>query len=437
MSIPTLQGLQTALSGLIAEQQALDTTGNNIANANTEGYTRESVDMGTNRPIEIPATSSLNGQGAQLGTGVSVETISRIRDSYLDGQYRTQNSALSGATTQSEELVRAQATFDEPSSTGLATQMSAFWSAWSSLANAPTSEEAKEGVVAAGKMLASTFHELSAQLSTISSQASEQYKSITGPEGEVSDYAKQIAELNGQIRQAEEAGQQPNDALDRRDLLLDKLSALAQVTVSEQPNHTDTVAFGDASKPLVEGETVNWPQTLTTAAGGKLGALLNLTSPTGTLASYGTTLSGVADTLVKSVNALHTSTPFFSGTTAETIAVAVTPSQVQTSSKGEAGGNDVAQAIARLRGGAAEEGYATLVEQVGASVRDAKDEQANMQTTMTAITDQRQSVSGVSLDEEMTNLISFQRGYQASARTLTAMDSMLETLIEHTGTVGL
>ncbi len=145
----------------------------------------------------------------------------------------------------------------------------------------------------------------------------------------------------------------------------------------------------------------------------------------------------MANTLASTVNALHTNTPFFSGTTAATLQVAVTAAQVQTSSTKAAGGNDVAQAIAALRGGVAEQGYAALVEQVGSGVRTAKDEQANLQTTVTAIDNQRQSVSGVSLDEEMTNLISFQRGYQASARTLTAMDSMLETLIEHTGTVGL
>jgi len=92
--------------------------------------------------------------------------------------------------------------------------------------------------------------------------------------------------------------------------------------------------------------------------------------------------------------------------------------------------------VAALRGGAAEQSYAALVEKVGSSVRAAADEQSNLQTTVTAISDQRQSVSGVSLDEEMTNLIAFQRGYQASARTLTAMDEMLDTLIEHTGTVG-
>jgi flagellar hook-associated protein 1 FlgK len=436
MSIPTLQGLQTALSGLIAEQTALDTTGNNIANANTEGYSRETVLLEPNAPLPIPAISTQTGEGAQLGTGVDAAAITRIRNEYLDVQYRAQNSALSGASTRAEVLEQAQNALGEPSSSGLASQLSTFWSAWNSLADAPASEPAKQGVVAAGEQLAATFNELSAQLSSISRTAGEQYNALAGAGGEVENYAHQIAQLNGQIKLAEEAGQQPNEMLDRRDLLLDKLSALGQVTVSEQADHSDTVSFGEAAKPLVEGTTVNWPQTLTEAAGGQLGALLGLTGPKGALSTLQTSLNNVTETLASTVNA-QLPKPFFSGTTAATLAVALTAKEVRASASAAAGANEGALAVAALRGGAGEQGYAQLVEQVGSDVQTAKDDQTNLQTTVTAINDQRQSVSGVSLDEEMTNLISFQRGYQASARTLTAMDSMLETLIEHTGTVGL
>jgi flagellar hook-associated protein 1 FlgK len=437
MPIPTLQGLQTALSGLLADQQAIDVTGHNIANANTEGYSRQRAVLETNPAIPIAALSTLTGQGAQLGTGVGVETYTRIRNAYLDAQYRAQNSSLAAASTQAEELQQAQAAFNEPSSAGLSSALSAFWSAWSALANAPTSEAAKEGVVAAGEQLANAFKGVSAQLSTISAQASEQFAARAGANGEVADYARQIAQLNGQIKLAEQAGQPPNDMLDRRDLLLDKLSALAQVTVTKQPDGTDTVTFGDAAEPLVQGTTVTWPQAITAAAGGQLGALLSLTGPEGKLAAYQTALDGVVGALVTSVNALHTSKPFFTGTTAATLEVAVTPAEVQTSSTESVGGNDVALAIAALRGGTADQNYSALIGRVGSDVQAAQDEQSNLQTTLTAIANQRQSVSGVSLDEEMTNLISFQRAYQASARTLTAMDAMLETLIEHTGVVGL
>jgi len=437
VSIPTLQGLQTALSGLLAEQQALDVAGHNIANANTEGYSRETAVLEPNRPLEIAALSTKTGQGGQLGTGVSVATYTRIRNAYLDAQYRSQNSSLSSASTQAEELSQAQSAFNEPSSSGISSQLSAFWGAWNSLANSPTSEAAKQGVIAAAQQLTVTFHQLSSQLSTISTQAAQQYAALTGATGQVQDYANQIAQLNGQIKLAEGAGQQPNTMLDRRDLLLDKLSSLAQITVAKQPDGTDTVSFGDAAKPLVQGTAVNWPQALTPAAGGQLGALLGLVSPTGALSGYSAALDSVAATVASTVNTLHTATPFFAGNTAASLSVALNASQVQSSSTPAPGGNDIALAIANLRGGAADQGYAALVERVGSTVKNAQDEHSNFQTTVTAINNQRQSVSGVSLDEEMTNLISYQRGYQASARTLTAMDSMLETLIEHTGTVGL
>jgi flagellar hook-associated protein 1 len=436
MTIPSLQGLQTALSGLIAEQTALDTTGNNIANANTEGYSRETALLEPNLPLTIPAISSQTGRGAQLGRGVSVTTITRIRNTYLDAQYRTQNSALSAASTQSEVLEQAQAAFNEPSSAGIASQLSNFWTAWNNLAVSPTSEAAKEAVVAAGQQLVTVFKQLSSQLATIASQAGEQYNALTGPAGEVEDYANQIAQLNGQIKLSEEAGQPPNEMLDRRDELLDKLSSLANITVTEASDHMDTVSFGEAAKPLVEGTKVNWPQTLTETAGGRLGALLALTGPAGALTSLQSGLDTVAETLAATVNE-HLTTPFFSGETAATLAVAVKASGVQASGTKAVGGNEVARAIAGLRGGTAEQGYAALVEKVGSDVRAAGDEQTNLQTTVTAISDQRESVSGVSLDEEMTNLITYQRGYQASARTLTAMSEMLETLIEHTGVVGL
>jgi flagellar hook-associated protein 1 FlgK len=196
------------------------------------------------------------------------------------------------------------------------------------------------------------------------------------------------------------------------------------VTVTQEPDGTDTVAFGDAAKPLVEGSTVNWPQALTSAAGGQLGALLGISSPTGQLAAFQTGLNEVAAQLASSVNALHTSKPFFSGNTAATITAAV-------------GGNNVALAIAALRGGTADRSYAGLVAQVGSDVQSAQDDQTTSQAVVSAIEGQRQAVSGVSLDEEMTNLISFQRGYEASARTMTAMDEMLDTLINHTGQAGL
>jgi flagellar hook-associated protein 1 FlgK len=210
MSVPTLQGLQTALSGLIASQEAIDTTGHNITNANTPGYSRQTAVMETNEPLPIAAMSHITGAGGQMGTGVNVDTFTRIRNMYLDAQYRTQNAKLGAASSETEELKQAQSAFDEPSESGLSSQLSAFWSSWGSLATSPSSEAAREGVVSTGSQLATTLNQLSSQLSTISAQATQQYAAITGPTGEVQDDAKQVAELNQQIKLAVQAGQQPS-----------------------------------------------------------------------------------------------------------------------------------------------------------------------------------------------------------------------------------
>jgi flagellar hook-associated protein 1 FlgK len=438
MPISSFMGLQTALSGLQADQEAINTTGQNIANANTPGYSRQVVNLQAAQPLSLPALSSLTGTGAQLGTGVDATTISRIRNLFLDVQYRTQNSATSNAATQQTTLQQAQTALDEPSSNGISAQLTNFWNAWGALANAPTSTAALQAVVDSGTTLTQTINQVDAQLATVQSQAAQHEAMLTGPSGQLMTDATQIASLNNQISQSMANGQTPNDLLDQRDQLLDDLSSLGNIKVTNQSNGMVQVNFGDAAQPLISGTGVNWPQAITAATGGSVGALISESSPTGQVGQYMSMLDGVANQLITSVNGLTTSSPFFSGTNASNIAVAATPSTVQTGSAGAgAGANDVAQAVAALAGGPVDQGYDAFVSHVGSDVSATNSTQQTASNLLGAIDSQRQSVSGVSLDEEMTNLISFQRGYQASARIMTTIDSTLDTLINHTGMVGL
>jgi flagellar hook-associated protein 1 len=438
MPISSFMGLQTALRGLVAQQTAIDTTGHNIANANTPGYSRQTADLVQSDPLTIPAYSSVTGGGVQIGTGVDVETINRIRNMFLDVQYRSQNTAYNDASTRAGILDQVQTGLAEPSDHGIASQLSAFWNAWSDVANAPQSQSGRQALIDSATTLATSFNQFDAQLSTIQSQAATQYAQLTGSTGQVQSDANQIATLNQSIASAKAAGQNPNDLLDKRDALIDDLSSLGNVSVSD-PNNNGMIQvnFGDAATPLVSGTTVTWPQTMTAAAGGQLGALLSLSGSGGQLAQYRSDLDNVVGQLVTSVNTLHASTPFFSGTTAATISVAATASTIETSTTSNTGANDVALAIAGLRGGTADQSYAAFVSSVGSDVQSTQSTEQISSSVLSAIGDQRQSVSGVSLDEEMTNLIQFQRGYQASARMLTTVDQMLDTLINRTGTVGL
>lgn len=432
-------GLQTSLRGLLAHQQAIDVTGHNVANANTPGYSRQEALLEPTRPYVVPSNSVNTGAGAQLGSGVDVAAIRRVRDQFLDLQYRAQQMSLGDATARTTSLDQAELAFAEPTDDGLAAQLAKFWNAWSDVANAPENAGARAALVATAQTLTASFATIHQQLTTVAQQAQDEYDAITGPNGQVENIATELAELNRAIGDAVFRGQHPNDLMDRRDVLFDRLSALGQISVTDTGDSRLQVDFGgvtlvDPSIPA--GYT--WPQSLT-APGGKLGALADLASPAGPALAYRDELDAVAADLVRSVNALHTSTPFFdaAGTRADTIAVVVTEATVQTGSGAASGENDVAQAIARLRGGTTDQLYQGLVARIGTESQAAVRAEATATSLVHAIEDRRQSVAGVSLDEEMTNLIRFQRAYQASARTMTTIDSMLETLITRTGRVGL
>jgi flagellar hook-associated protein 1 len=442
MTIPTMLGIETALRGLQANQAALDTTGENITNASTPGYSRQRVDLTESDALTIPALSNVTGTGAQVGTGVDISNITRVRDAFIDIQYRTQNTSTSNANTLASELGQVQTALGSSSSDAISTALSNFWNSWSTLANNPSGSSqaaALQSVVDNGTTLAQTFNAVSAQMATVQSQASQQYATLTGAGGQVQQDANQIATLNQQIVDAQAAGTTPNDLLDQRDNLIDDLSSLASVTVTTQSNGSDTISFGNAAQPLIggaTGTTVTWPQAMTSAAGGQLGALLNLGSATGPIGTLSSQLDTVANTVISSVNALQPTSPFFSGNSASTIAVSATTATIQTSSSATSG-TDLAQGIAALSGGAADQGYAAFVASMGDTVASANSAQTTAQSVLTAIDNQRQSVSGVSLDEEMANLITFQRGYQASARMMQAMNDTLQTLISSTTSAGM
>jgi flagellar hook-associated protein 1 FlgK len=433
-------GLQTSLRGLLTQQQALDITGHNIANANTAGYSRQEAVLEPTRPYIVPSNSVNTGAGAQLGSGVDVAAIRRIRDQFLDLQYRAQQMSLGDATARTGSLDNVEGAIAEPTDDGLAAQLSRFWDAWSDVANAPENAGARSALVTTAQTLTASFATISDQLTAVAQQAQDEYDAITGASGDVANIASELAGLNRAIGDAVFRGQQPNDLMDRRDQLVDRLSQLAQVSVTDTGDSRWRIDFGGVT--LVDPSTptgYTWPQTLGRAPGGKLGALLDLASPTGPALTYRTQLDGVAADLVRAVNTLHTSTPFFdpAGTTAATIAVVATAATVQTGSGTASGENDVAQAIASLRGGTTDQLYQALVARIGTESQAATRAQATAQSLVDSLEDRRQSVAGVSLDEEMTNLIRFQRGYQASARTMTTIDEMLDTLVNRTGRVGL
>jgi flagellar hook-associated protein 1 len=459
MPISSFYGLQTSLRGLLAQQRLLDTTGHNIANASTQGYSRQEASLVASPALEIPAGGIAGGSGAHLGSGVDVQSFRRIRDQFIDLQYRGQNTNLSQWTARATALDQAEGALSEPGENGINQLLSRFWDSWSDLANANGNDvgAAKQAVVENGASLADAFNTVRAQIAQVKDQSYAQYADLARPAspgdpgGEVAQIATDIAGLNDQIKRFITVGDVPNDLLDRRDQLLDQLSEYGQISVDGQSDGTINVSFVDSissgtTYSVVTGANATWagpPAGDAWSPGGKLGGLLDASKPGGTLDGYLNTLDTIANNLVSTVNgALGTS--FFdggAGPTAATIDVSaalLASPQTLPAGSGAAGSRDLALAVSQLRDGASvDQAYRAFVAQVGSNTREATRQEGNAQVLTDAVENRRQSVSGVSLDEEMSNLVRFQRSYQASARAMSTLDEMLDVLINRTGRVGL
>ncbi len=447
MSLSTFLGLETALRGLLAHQRALDVTAHNIANANTIGYTRQRAELRETPPYDEV------GVAGGLGTGVDVVAYARARDAFLDTQVRAQRMLVSYYEAREDGLRQVELALSEPSDNGLSSLLGRFWSAWQDVATTPESPATRQALVQAGIALAGGLQSLRGQLVTVASQAQD---AATLTIGELNDVVAEIAALDGQITTMVASGLPPNnDLLDRRDLLLDRLSSLVNLTKTDEADGSVTLKVGtftllQGGVQTVVGSVSDLGSDL---ASGKLAGLVALEQTIAGSGGYIERLDSVAASLIQAVNAVQLSgytlagtaatVPFFVGTSAADIAVdpslQADPSLVAASSQpGQPGNGENALAAAALRGQATVDGaYASLVASIGSDAQDAIRSAANAEVLANALENRRDSVIGVSLDEEMTNLVRFQRGYQAAARVLSAMDEMLEVLITRTGRVGL
>jgi flagellar hook-associated protein 1 len=429
MSISSFMGLETSLRGLLAQQRALDVTTHNIANADRPGYTRQEAVMAAADAIDVAGSGGV----AQLGQGVDVSAYRRMRDGFADLQFRAANMTYGDGSTRASMLGQVDDAFGEPSDTGLNAALSKFFDSWDALASNPESSAARQVVVSTATALASTFSALDGRIASIGANAAAEYSDITSAGGAVMTAAAELQRLNVSIRDAVQGGGSPNDLLDRRDEILDGLSLLGQVSVTNQGNGMISVQFGGATSDLVDASNVVNPPVGMTAPGGKLGALLGVQA---SIAGYRTSLDAVASQLATAVNTAH-GAPFFAGSTASGLSVAVTAAGVQTTSTGAPGSSELARAVAALRGGASSTGYADIVHVMGADASTAQRAGQTGKALVDSADSRRQSTNGVSLDEEMTNMVRFQRGYQAASRMMSTMDEMLDTLINRTGRVGL
>jgi flagellar hook-associated protein 1 len=229
--VSTFHGLETAKRGMFTQQSALSVTGHNIANANTPGYSRQRLNFQQTEPYPAPALNRPQIPG-QIGTGVEAGSIQRVRDSFLDIQYRNEHNKLGYWETKANALMQMEEVMNEPSDTGLAKTMDMFWQSLQDLATNPRNPGARSVVRERGIALADTFQYLSNSLSDIRTDLGNE---IDVTEKEVNSLLEQIDSVNNQIAAVEPHGYLPNDLYDERDRLIDNLSQLVNVKVSYQP----------------------------------------------------------------------------------------------------------------------------------------------------------------------------------------------------------
>ncbi|PKM88331.1 MAG: flagellar hook-associated protein FlgK [Firmicutes bacterium HGW-Firmicutes-12] len=479
----TFFGLNIGISALQAQQRALDVTSHNIANANTEGYSRQSVIMGTNKPIK---TSE-----GYVGTGVNIQEIRRIRDQFVDTQIRNENKVLGEWETKSDILSKIELIINEPSESSLRSVIDEYWASWQQLSKSSENTAARGLVVQNGINLVDTFSHMDRLLSELQTDINSGIQSTVN---ELNSLSNQIVNLNDQIVKAELGGVKANDLRDRRELLVEQLSELLPLDIVEDQTGAITITGGGAT--LVSGSyaghmgfsadvmdptqaELQWINSYTgntigsvTVNGGKLKGYLDMRDKQ--IDGMKEQFSNLAERIAEEVNALHSAGSGLNNTTGlepgldffvkkdltqpfSANNIAVNQELIDDSNKVAAstaspvieGDSSNALAIAQLDNkltmnpaatgnytATFDDFYTTIVSQLGIVTQEAERMYDNQTLLVEQLVNRRASVSGVSLDEEMANMIKYQHSYTAAARIINTMDEMLDLIVNRLGLMG-
>jgi flagellar hook-associated protein 1 FlgK len=440
-----------ASQALEANQGALETTSNNIANQNTPGYTREQA-------VLTEATPTVEGN-VTYGNGVVLQQIHSVRDQVLELRIAEENQQQGSAQAQYSGMQQVQGLFSDPT-VGIGADFTAFFSSISQLSTAPTSIPSRQGVLAAAQNLANDFHATEQNLDSIQSGLN---RSVTEAVTQINTLTKQISQINAQVGQMQQLGQDPGSLGDQETQLIQQLSQLTTVN-QIQTEKGLTLTTGNGA-PLVVGDqsfqlqTTSGPSGMTDISsqgqditsslqGGQLGGNLQLrdTVIPGMLSQ----IDNLASQFATSVNAAQASgfdlngnagQPIFSVTSgvgaAGSLKVTMSdPSLIAASSDGSGGSNGnlanllAVQNQALPSGAGPVETYANLVSQTGNLTAQAQAEVTGSTASLNQLNDQLGAVSGVNLDEETTNLLNYQRAYEAAARVISTVDALTQSVLD-------
>ena len=447
--------LNIALRSMLAEQGAIETTSNNIANVNTPGYSRQHPELEETPPV-------LTG-GVTFGTGVELKQVVSLRDSILDlrvNQETQKQGKLSAFLGSAQQI---QALFNETTGTGLQSSLTAFFSSLSQLSVNPSDLNLRQAVLSAAQNLAGAFNQSSANLSTLQRNVD---LSVAQSVNQINTLTEQIAAVNAQVSAATSSGQNPGPFVDQRQQLINQLSNLIDVSEINAGNGSLTLTTSAGAALVVGGQSFQLVAQTNGAtglqdvfsqgsnitsriSGGELAGQLQVRDQE--ITAVRNSLDALAAGLAGAVNTQHQAGFDLSGApggnffvpppagitgAASSLAVAITdPTKIAASSDGTAGDNANINAILALQNQTFVNGqtplsaYSNLIFQIGNDVQSAQTNQEAGGLVLQQIQNLQGGVSGVDINEESASLIRFQNAYQASAQVASVINTLLETTI--------
>lgn len=432
--------LEIAKNTLLDTQLLIQTASHNIANADNKAYARQKVVMATNHPEK--------GRGLFLGRGARVESIVQYRDQYLEQRLRNSTAMAARYETEAALLEQIGAYLSDTGESGVSQKLGDFFDSWDTLSQNPQGSVEREGVIAAATGLTQAIRDVSSNLSARDADIQSEIETRVV---EINNLLSRIADYNREIVRMEISGQPANDLRDMRYQALADLAGLVQISAVEESSGSLTVTLTDGDEKItlvayqnsgelrydstshllsyVDAEEQPFDPTENSIEGGKLSGLLNASEK---VRDYLERLDTFAATLIEKVNTTHGTVAVFSGSAAADIAVAEDfkdPANIRA---------DQALALSNLQQLRMEElGDSTFVnylagiqQQVGLDQSQAGSNATFYGSLSEELLAQQQSVSGVSIDEEMIDLLKFQQLYQAAARVVSVTQQMLSTAIE-------
>jgi len=450
---------------LSVQQEATAIAGQNMANVNNPAYADEHLMVQAATPLETPT--------GEEGTGVEAVSITSMRDALLDAQIAAEGSVAGSLTAQQSALQQAEAYLNEElgnssssaasSSNGLTADLSSLFSSLQTLSTNPSNISDRQAVIQSAQQLTEQFNQVSSGLATVSSEMN---TSIQSGVAASNQDLSQIASLNQQIMEAQDNGGTADQLVDEREKTIEDLAGYVNLTTSAQSDGAISVSIGGVA--MVSGDTTPDSLATYTNADGQLlvqaqnaGTPLTLsggsiegsiTARDGAVATLQSSLNTLASQLISSFNHVYSGgfdlnghnlqSVFFTGSDAGSIGVNSTvandPSTFQASgAAGDVGDNTVVLALANLANQSMAglnnqtlgQSYAGTVGNFGSSLQSVNEQLANSTSVAQMLSTQRDSASGVDTDTEMTNLLQFQKAYEASAELITTVNEMLATLI--------